>query len=126
MTMSPALKKLRYRTGMRVGIHGAPAGFEAEVAAAEGITRAPARAKDLDIVQAFFTRKTHLERSLARLEASRAPKGILWICYPKAKGLGTDLHRDTIRDVIARAGLQAVAIVAIDAVWSALRVKPVG
>jgi hypothetical protein len=109
---------------MRVGVHDAPAGFEAEVAAAEGIVRARgAREKDLDIVQAFFTRRAHLERDLARLEASLAPRGILWICYPKAKALGTDLNRDVVRETVVRAGLETVANVAIDGVWSALRCK---
>jgi hypothetical protein len=123
--ISPTLKKLRYRPGMRVGLHTAPAGFEAEVISAKDVVRAPARAKDLDIVQAFFTRRTHLERSLARLSASLGEGGILWLCYPKGGSLGTDLNRDVIRAIASKVGLEAVAIVAVDEVWSALRVKPV-
>jgi hypothetical protein len=123
--ISPTLKKLRYRPGMRVGIHSAPAGFEAQILSAEDITRAPADEMNLDIVQAFFTRKAHLERSVPQLSASLRPRGILWLCYPKGQAMGTDLNRDVIRETVARMGLETVAIVAVDDVWSALRVKPV-
>ncbi len=51
--------------------------------------------------------------------------GILWVCYPKAKALGTDLSRDVVRETVARVGLETVALVAVDGVWSALRCKRV-
>src|SRR4029078_7194374 len=87
--VTPTLKKLRYKPGMKVAVSGAPAGFEADLAGADG-TRGR---KDLDLAQAFFTRKSELERALPRLRASLAPGGILWLCYPKGKELGTDLDR---------------------------------
>lgn len=120
--MTPTLKKLRYKPGMRVAVTGAPAGFEADLARADLVRGR----KDLDIVQAFFTRKSELERALPRLRTSLAPRGILWLCYPKAKALGTDLDRDVVRASAGKAGLTAVALVAVDQVWSALRVKPAG
>ena len=118
--MTPTLKKLRYRPGMKVTVTGAPAGFEAELARAD-LSRGR---KDLDLAQAFFTRRSDLERALPRLAGSLGPRGILWLCYPKGKALGTDLDRDIVRASAARAGLTAVSLVAIDPVWSALRVKP--
>ena len=123
--MSPTLKKLRYKPGTRVCVIGAPAAFEAELATAKEVARAEKLEKDLDLVQAFFTRRAHLERDLSRLEASIGAGGILWVCYPKAKALGTDLSRDLVRQTVARAGLETVAIVAVDEVWSALRCKRV-
>lgn len=119
--MTPTLHKLRYRPGMRVAVHGAPAGFEAQVARAKDVTRAGARATGLDLVQAFFTRRAHLVRGLDRLGRALAPDGILWICYPKAGALGTDLNRDLIRETVAGAGWATVAQVAVDEVWSGLR-----
>lgn len=121
--ISPTLKKLRYREGAKVCVLGAPASFEAELAQAEELHRVERLGKGLDIVQAFYTRQSQLDRDKARLGAALAEKGILWICYPKAKGLSTDLNRDLIREAMADAGLDTVAIVAIDAVWSALRCK---
>ena len=122
--MTPALKKLRYKPGMRVGVVGAPSGFERQVIAAKEITRAPARAKNLDLVQAFFTRRAHFVRDLPRLTKTLGDGGILWVCYPKAGALGTDWHRDIVRELAAEAGWQTVAAVAVDDVWSALRLKP--
>jgi len=120
--MTPTLRKLRYKPGMKVAVTGAPAGFEAELAGAgAGVTRGR---KGLDLAQVFFTRQSELERALPRLRASLAAGGILWLCYPKGKALGTDLDRDIVRETAARHRLQAVSLVAIDAVWSALRVKP--
>ncbi len=119
--MTPTLRKLRYKPGMKVAVTGAPTGFEAELARA-AVTRGR---KDLDLVQAFFTRRAELERALPRLRASLGAAGILWLCYPKGKALGTDLDRDVVRASAARAGLTAVSLVAVDEVWSALRVKPV-
>ncbi len=123
--ISATLKKLRYKPGARVCIIGAPAAFEAELAAAKDLARAEKLERDLDLVQAFFTRRAHLERDVSRLKASIGQHGILWICYPKAKALGTDLSRDVIRETVAGAGLQTVALVAVDEVWSAMRCKRV-
>jgi len=123
--MDSALRKLRYRAGMRVAVLGAPSGFETLLTQAREIDRLRVLGKDLDLVQAFFTRRTHLERALEKLKASLGPKGLLWLCYPKAKALGTDLNRDIIRALAAKNGLEAVAIVAVDTVWSALRCKVV-
>ncbi len=122
--MAPTLRKLRYRPGMRVAVMGAPAGFEAELAAAEDVVRVRRLGKNLDLVQAFFTRRAHLVREAPRLKKALAPRGILWLCYPKARALGTDLNRDVVRTTVAQAGLETVALVAVDDVWSALRCKP--
>jgi hypothetical protein len=46
------------------------------------------------------------------------------VAYPKAGHLGTDLNRDRLRDVLLALGVQPVRQVAIDGVWSALRVRP--
>jgi hypothetical protein len=119
------LKKLRYRPGMRVAVLGAPVGFEQELAAgARDLVRVGSLGKDLDLVQTFVTRRAQLARDAPRLKAALAPHGILWVCYPKGRALGTDLDRDLVRETAAGAGLRAVAVVAIDPIWSALRVKP--
>jgi hypothetical protein len=120
--ISATLRKLRYRPGARAFVQGAPASFETELAGAKEVARAekPATA---DLVQVFYTRGAHLRRDATRLAAAGARGAILWICYPKGNALGTDLDRDVIRSKVAAWGLQAVAIVALDEVWSALRCK---
>jgi len=117
------MKKLRYRRGARVYLRGAPAALEAELARAPELRRSEQLEENLDIVQAFFTRKRELAHELIRLRDATGEAGILWLCYPKARGLETDLDREVVREVAAKAGLRAVGIVAIDAVWSGLRFK---
>jgi hypothetical protein len=124
--MSPLLRKLRYKPKMRVYLIDAPSGFEAAVVGA-GVERVatPMREpmREIDIVHAFFTRLGQVERRLPKLVRHVAPKGIVWLSYPKAKQLATDLNRDVLREAVAPMGLTAVALVSIDDVWSALRCK---
>lgn len=50
--------------------------------------------------------------------------GILWICYPKGTAkTATDLNRDNLRLHLLDKGLEAVAMIAIDDTWSAMRLK---
>ncbi len=52
------------------------------------------------------------------------PGGALWLAYAKGtSGKATDINRDSIRDYVATIGLDTVAQIAIDADWSALRLK---
>ena len=46
--------------------------------------------------------------------------------YPKGETVPTDLHRDAVRPTLATVGLEVVAPVASDDVWSAWRAKRVG
>lgn len=119
--ISPTLRKLRYQHGVRAYVGGAPAAFEAEMAGAPEIERLERPGEGLDVVQAFFTRKSQLQRELPRLRDALAEGGVLWICYPKGRALGTDLDRRVSRTIAGRTGLRTLGVVAIDAVWTALR-----
>ena len=46
----------------------------------------------------------------------------LWVAYPK--GNRADLNRDTVWPLLAEHGLRPIGQVAVDAVWSALRFRP--
>ncbi len=78
----------------------------------------------IDIIQVFVADQEELEAQLARLKGAMAPGGMLWVSYHKgSSGIPTDINRDTIRAYASAIGLQAVAQVAIDDDWSALRLK---
>ena len=47
---------------------------------------------------------------------------ILWVAYPKANR--ADINRDSLWPIVGEYGLRPVAQVAVDAVWSALRFRP--
>ncbi len=110
---------------MRVLLIGAPAGFEAELLDEPKILRAGPRERDLDLIQAFFTRRAHLEKNIARLRPLLGPRAKLWICYPRARALATDLNRAAVRSSSSRVGFQVGQAVAIDPVWTAVGLKRV-
>ena len=52
--------------------------------------------------------------------------GLLWISYPKRSSkVPTDLTRDVLWKLTKGTGLRPVTQVSIDAVWSAMRFRPV-
>ncbi len=122
--ISPLLKKLRFKAGMRVYVAGAPEDYEAELAKLPPeVERAARPTGKFDLVHAFYTRSAQLERDVPKLARTLKPGGILWLSYPKARALETDLDRDLIREAVQPMGLDTVAIAAIDDTWSALRCK---
>jgi len=77
-----------------------------------------------DVIVAFVRSQADLDTVAApAIEAARSDK-LVWIAYPKAGQLGTDVNRDILRELLAEQGVQPVRQIAIDAVWSALRFRP--
>lgn len=69
--------------------------------------------------------KTPAEERLLALKPSIGPKTIVWMGYPKgSKAAGYDISRDTIWRFASEIGLVLNANVAIDEVWSAVRMRP--
>ncbi|HEY8077142.1 MAG TPA: hypothetical protein VIF62_23610 [Labilithrix sp.] len=123
-TLPPLLKKLRYKPGMRVYVANAPVAYESQLGRVAGdIERAKKLSGRIDLIHAFYTRKSAVEKDAKKLAAALAPGGLLWLSYPKGKQLASDLNRDVLREAVAPFGLEAVALVALDDVWSALRCK---
>ena len=46
--------------------------------------------------------------------------GTLWVAYPKAKKLGTDLNRDSLWKAMKPKGFEGVRLVSLDDTWSAM------
>lgn len=77
-----------------------------------------------DWVLVFARSRAELEHWLPAAQARLAPAGALWVAYRKGGvKAGSDIVRDDIRGFAQTLGLDSVAIVAIDADWSALRLK---
>ena len=65
-----------------------------------------------------------LKGMLNELKPKLKPKGLMWVSYPKGGSkVETDLNRDIIWQYGKTIGLSAVAQVAIDETWSAMRLK---
>lgn len=120
--MATLAKKMHLKPGMTTCVLDAPTGFQLELDGL-GVVQKKALKGPLDVVQIFVTRKAPLDAKLAQLKAAMTEKSALWVCYPKANALDTDLNRDILRLSLADKGLEAVAQIAIDDVWSGLRFK---
>jgi hypothetical protein len=77
-----------------------------------------------DWIVLFARSRAELERFLPAAQARLTQGGALWVAYRKGGvKAGSDIHRDDIRLYAQESGLDSVAMVAIDADWSALRLK---
>jgi hypothetical protein len=112
-------KKLLVRAGSRVAVIGAPSTIDLVLPPeAKPADRGPA-----DIVLVYTRDKAGVRPALAKAGKVLAEGGALWIAYPKAGQLDTDLNRDVLARVLQAEGLEPVSQIAVDDVWSALRVK---
>jgi hypothetical protein len=108
-------KKLNIKDGFSVALVNSP--HEVDIAAAR------ADPGTADAVILFTKDKAELTAHLGILVAAAQRGALVWLAYPKAKQLGTDLNRDIVHDYMPSVGLDAVRQVAIDDTWSALRFK---
>jgi len=120
-------QKLLIKAGYRVlFVHPPPGYIESltDLPADVVIAAGPDDPGPFDLIQAFVTSQAELAAQLAGLAGRRKPKGLLWITYPKgAAKIKSDFHRDTIWAYAQTIGLAAVAMVAVDEMWSAMRLK---
>jgi hypothetical protein len=72
----------------------------------------------------FAAKRQDLEAGARAAIGMVRPGGLLWIAYPKAGQLGTDLKREVVWESMKPTGWGPVSQVSLDDVWSALRFKP--
>ncbi len=105
--------KLQLKPGWSVAVVDAPG--EIPIAASR------ADAAVADAVLLWVPDRAALEARIDVLRGAAERGAMTWIVYPKAKQLGTDLNRDIIHALMPANGLDAVRQIAVDDVWSALR-----
>src|SRR5579872_2523623 len=71
-----------------------------------------------DAVLVFVKTKAELADHLPALVAAGKRGAVVWLAYPKAKQLDTDLNRDLLHEYMREHQLDAVRQIAIDDVWS--------
>jgi hypothetical protein len=120
---TPLARKLGLKPQARLGLVSAPQGFEAELGELPpGVVVRRRLRGTLDVIVAFSTRRSELERRLPVWRAALDPDGGLWLAWPKrTSGLPTDLGDGIVRELGLAAGLVDNKVCAIDATWSALR-----
>jgi len=85
------------------------------------------RTDDLDDADAalfFAVKRSDLERLRSQLVAVARKDRLVWLGYPKARQLGTDLNRNSLWELLVGDGIRPVRQIAIDDTWSALRIRP--
>jgi len=139
MSEKTIAQKLLIKEGYRVLVVNAPPGYIASLTGqptpnlpAPNLSANVVLATSLDnpgpfdLIQAFVSSQGEFEAGLGGLKARLKPKGLLWITYPKgAARIKSDINRDTIWRYARTAGLEGVALVAVDETWSAMRLKVV-
>lgn len=116
-------ERLQMKGDRRLAVLGAPPEVEAAIGAAEA--RAPLGSAD--VVLAFAQDRAHLDVLLPDILGGARRDAILWVAYRKlTSARAGDLNRDLIHGLVPHHGLDTVAQIAIDADWSALRLKRVG
>ena len=120
---TPLARKLGIKPGARVALIGAPDGFALAPGELPAGVSVGARARGpLDVIVAFFDRRSRLERRLPALRGALAPAGGLWIAWPKrSSGVATDLDENVVREHGLAVALVDNKVCAIDEVWSGLR-----
>jgi len=122
-SVTPLVRKLGFKPGMRAHYVHAPEHFPALVGTLPGGVRVLERAASaLDLVVLFATERAELERRLASLQPRLAPAGMLWVSWPKrASKVLTDITEDVVRELALPRGLVDVKVCAIDETWSGLK-----
>lgn len=116
---SDLARKLFYRGGPAV-VLGAPPGYGL------GVETVRADAAPLAFALAFVTTTGALRQTVWPLLANTVADPVVWVTYPKVgSGVPSDLNRDVLRGLVeAETAFGVVTNVAVDATWSALRLRP--
>jgi len=107
-------KKLQLKDGQTITVVAKPASFAAQLSEAADSTNA---------ILVFTASEAELRRRLGELQAAAGQGKLTWVAYPKAGQLQTDINRDSIRSIANQNRLDPVRQIALDDIWSAMRLK---
>lgn len=111
--------KLQLKRGARAALVDVPPDFDLsllEVAEA-------ADPADADAVIVFVSDRESLQRLRTQIVSAAGRDKLVWVAYPKAGQLGTDLNRDLVAGALLDDGVRPVRQISVDKVWSALRFR---
>jgi hypothetical protein len=127
--MSAIFKKLNLKDQAEIVVLDAPASFEPEIAALEGVAvrRSADEVEQVQFSLAFVTRQEQINALAGQIAAKIEGDAVVWFAYPKgsSKRYRCDFNRDSGWDALGAAGFEPVRQVAIDEDWSALRFRRV-
>ena len=125
MTEKTAAEKMRLKPGMTAALLHVPEQMGERLGIPEGVT-VTADPTSAEFILDFASNQIEAEERLRALAPLLGPGTITWMAYPKgSKAKGHDVSRDTIWQYAGTIGLVLNANIAIDDVWSAVRMRPV-
>ena len=119
----PLIEKLGIKENMTALVISPPKNFLMLLGSLpKGVAMKNRRTGLFDFIH-FFTRElSELQDEFPKLAKSLAPKGMIWISWPKgSSGIETDVSENRIREVGLKTGLVDVKVAAIDETWSGLK-----
>jgi hypothetical protein len=119
------IQKLQIKVNRTVLFVNAPGDYDTKLGTLpEGVFVMKKAHGPIDLIQVFVNSRRELEEQLPRLKSLLTPGGVLWVTYHKGTShAATGITRDSIAAYARSLGMQAVAQIAVDADWSALRLK---
>ncbi len=115
-----ALEKIAAKAGARSIV----VGTSAEQVAVLGLHPGPNAhflEGEYDYIHLFVTTSKELARTLVKVKPHLRRGGMLWISWPKAGSLDTDLNLRSIIAVGYRQGMVESKTISVDAKWSAIK-----
>ena len=127
MSEKSVAQKLGLKTGKTMFVAHAPNPIRTILGAApDGAKLVETGTGPFPLILMFARDRAALVKGLGACKAKLEVGGALWVAYAKGtSSKATDINRDSIREYVATVGLDTVAQIAIDADWSALRLKVV-
>ena len=119
-------RKLRLGPGQRLLVIEAPSTIEALLGPLPAGASFSFTEPSPDVTLLFAADIASLELHLPAAARVAADDRMLWVAYPKRDGgVSSDLDRDGLTAATERmAALTGVALVSLDATWSAMRLRP--
>ena len=119
----PLTQKLGIKPGFCIFVDGAPSAYGEIVGTLPAEVTVAARLKvPVDMVHIFVTETASLAEKLVAYRAAIAPKGVIWVSWPKkSSGVSTDLSDVVVRKTALPLGLVDIKVCAIDDIWSGLK-----
>lgn len=118
-------QKMFLKPGMTIAVLGAPTDYRDLMGLPRGCEIVDSLAVGADAVHVFARNRAELEAAWRRIAKHLTPSMAFWVSFPKGTAVkNNDLTRDVGWDTITAAGWDGVRIVAVDAYWSSLMLKP--
>ena len=122
MTDKTIAEKMYLKTAKSLAVFNAPANPAMAAELPEDMINADD--PDADVVLLFALNLVDLDQWWDQAVARLGDKGSLWIAFLKHSApKATDLNRDVIFEYASARGVTGVALISMDADWSAVRLK---